>query len=81
MVLATTGIAHTCPVDGSRLAYHTTSACWFQPFRSQDTTCPRTPATVDERSAHYAKGKDLSPPALKGRGAVHKGIGLIGTLS
>ena len=40
----------------------TAAACWFQPFRSQDTTCPRIPATVDVRSAHYAKGKDLSPP-------------------
>ena len=75
------------PPDSTRTPTHNphtpgaSSACWFQPFRSQDTTWPRIPATVDVRSAHYAKGKDLSPPALKGRGAVHKGIGLIGTPS
>ena len=48
--------------------------------RSQATTWPRTPATVEVGSAPYVYGKDLSPLALKGRGAVHMDIGLIGTL-
>ena len=49
--------------------------------RSQATTWHRTPATVEVGSALYVKGKDLSPLALKGRGAVHMEIGWIGTLS